>query len=438
MNIGPSLASKVPPGKCDPISFIRNGVHSTIFLLPVNEEEVTSILKNMKNCSAGWYFISPCIVKQTYNYFLVPLVHVCNMSLLHGIFPNELKMARVIPLYKGGDSKYIVNYRPVSVLPVFSNIFERLMYDRIMEFLTENDVLYNLQFGFRKHHSTSLTLMILYDKISKTLYEGDYVLGVFLDFSKAFDTVNHEILLRKLYSYGIRGIAHEWLKSYLDCRSQYVVFNEAKSKPMNITCGVPQGSILGPLLFLLYINDMPTVSNILFPILFADDTNVFMSEKNVDDLISSVHKEMVNVTEWLNANKLSLNVSKTYYIIFRSQGMRNPVVTTPLIIKDETIKRDHKTKFLGVILDEKLTWADHILYIKGKLAKGLGIICKARKLLNAQTLRTLYHCFVYPYICRKTVLCGLPFAIECLTLIDCYTILVYCEGGYSCRAWWDL
>ena len=153
VNIGTSLASKIPPGKCDPISCIRNGVHSTFFLHPVNEE-VTSILKNMKNSSTGWDSISPCIVKQTYNYFLVPLVHVCNMSLLHGIFPNELKIARVIPLYKGGDSKYLVNYRPVSVLPVFSKIFERLMYDRIMEFLTENDILYNLQFGFRKHHST--------------------------------------------------------------------------------------------------------------------------------------------------------------------------------------------------------------------------------------------------------------------------------------------
>ena len=254
-----------------------------------------------------------------------------------------------------------------------------------MEFLTENDILFNLQFWFRKHHSTSLALMILYG--------GDYVFGVFLDFSKVFDTVNHEILLRKLYSYGIRVIAHEWLKSYLDCRSQYVVFNKAESNPMNITCGVPQGSILGLLLFLLYINVMPIVSYILFPIPYADDTNVFMSETNVDDLISSVNKELVNVTEWLDAN-----VSKIHHIIFRSQWMRNPVITRPVIIKDETIKRDNKTKFLGVILDEKLTWSDYILYIKGKIDKWLGIICKARKLLNAQTLRTLHYCYVYLYM----------------------------------------
>ena len=165
------------------------------------------------------------------------------------------------------------------------------MYDHIMEFLTESDNLYNLQFGFREHHSTSLALMILYDKISKAIYEGDYVLGIFLDFSKAFDAVNHEILLQKLYGYGIWGITHEWLKGYLDCRSQYFVFNEAESKPMNITCAVHLGSILDPLLFLLYINDIPTVSNILFPILLADDTNVFMSGNNVDDLIYSINKK---------------------------------------------------------------------------------------------------------------------------------------------------
>ena len=178
----------------------------------------------MKNSSAGWDCIRPSIIKKTYKYFVEPLVHMCNVSFLYGVFPNELKIAKVIPLFKGGESKYLINYRPVSVLPVFSKVLERLMYDRIMEFVKENDVLYNMQFGFRKGQSTAVAIMLLTARISNSLYNGEYVLGVFLDFSKAFDTVNHEILLRKLYCYSIRGIAYDWLKSYLSHRSQYVLY----------------------------------------------------------------------------------------------------------------------------------------------------------------------------------------------------------------------
>ena len=140
----------IPPGKCEPINYIKNGISNSIFIRPVNENEVVAILKEMKNSSPGWDCISPKIVKQTYRCFLEPLVHITNMSLLHGVFPDELKIAKVLPSYKGGESKLLVNYRPVSVLPVFSKVLERLMHNRINEFIEENDVLYNLQFGFKK------------------------------------------------------------------------------------------------------------------------------------------------------------------------------------------------------------------------------------------------------------------------------------------------
>ena len=197
-----------------------------------------------------------------------------NLSLAQGIVPLEDKIAKVTPLFKNDNKMYVNNYRPVSVLPLLSEILKRLMYNIILAFINKHGILYRYQFGLREHYSTNLALIKLVDKIIESLRKGECVLGVFLDFSKAFDTVNHTFLLDKLDVYGIRSTALDWITNYLSDRKQYIVYN-ILNLMKNITCGVPQGSILGTLLFLLYINAICNVSDILFLILFADDTHLF-------------------------------------------------------------------------------------------------------------------------------------------------------------------
>ena len=227
-----------------------------------------------------------------------------------------------------------------------------------------------------------MALVLLMEKISKSIDNGDIVCGVFLDFSKAFDTINHKILLTKLNQYGIRGICSQWISNYLSKRQQYVCFNKINSERHDIVCGVPQGSILGPLLFLLYINDLPNVSKILYTILFADDTNVFLTRK-------------ISMVEWLHINRLSLNVKKTKFMIFSQK--KNIANDVDIKLNGEYVNRVESTKFLGVYIDSKLSWCDHLKYIKNKISKGIGILYKGRKLFKQSTLLTLYYSFLYPY-----------------------------------------
>lgn len=396
VNIGPSLAKKIPNCHKNPLSYINKHVSESMLLHAVDNNEVQNIITSLKEASPGWDNIHAKIIKCTYNLFLDQLTHILNLSLLQGVFPDQLKIARVIPLYKSDNSMLVNNYRPVSVLPVFSKILERLMYNRLYSFIIKHNIFYKYQFGFQKGHSTNMALIVLVDKIMSALDNGDFVLGVFIDLSKAFDTVNHKILLNKLYKYGFRGIVHEWLQSYLNNRKQYVIFSNCQSSQCSISCGVPQGSILGPLLFLLYVNDMVNASSVLFPILFADDTNIFLNGKNMTELFQTMNLELKNIVEWLNVNKLSLNVKKTHYMLF-GLSKRRTLTNEVLCINNEVITKVASTKFLGVVIDYKLCWSEHIHYIKSKISKGIGILCKARKVLTRSTLLSLYYCFVYPY-----------------------------------------
>ena len=378
VNIGPTLAKSIPRNdKCPTYSMNKKALHSML-IVPTFEDEVSSIIKSLNSGAAGWDSVSMKLLKSVQPAIIHPLTYVLNLSLTTGIFPRELKIARVIPLFKSGDITVLSNYRPVSVLPAVSKILEKLMFVRLLSFLKMYKILYDNQFGFRDGHSPNLALILLIDKISCALERGDFVLGLFLDFSKAFDTVNHSILLQKLEFYGVRGLALNWFQSYLYDRSQYVEYNNVKSSNLPVSCGVPQGSILGPLLFILYINDLPNISSKFFSIFFADDSSLFLSGEDYNDLLSQMNVEITSVVEWLNVNKLSLNLKKTHFILFKPKK-KTVTLQNELVISGVKIARTNCTKFLGVYVDESLIWNHHLSYIKGKIARGLVIINKTKK-----------------------------------------------------------
>ena len=430
INIGPSLAEKIPKVARTPESYLGQRINDTIFLAPVCTVEFDNIVNTLRNCAPGHDELNCNILKLSLPYVKQPLIHLSNQSLAYGIFPAELKIAKVVPLFKADDPMKFNNYRPVSLLNILSKIFEKAMYSRLIDFLETQKILIQHQFGFRKQHSTYMALMILVDKLTKTLENGEYVLGVFLDFSKAFDTVDHNILISKLYHLGIRGVALEWFQSYLSCRKQFVTYNGVQSPTKTIKCGVPQGSILGPILFLLYINDLANICKLTSPFLFADDTNLFISGNDPHQLSQSLNHELSEMSDWLKVNKLSLNVKKTHYMLLTSKRNQKPSVS--IAIDGHSIDEVQYTRFLGVYIDNKLNWKKHIAYISGKVSRGIGLIVKARKVLNASALITLYYSFIYPFFtyCNHVWGCAYESNLHSLVLLQKRIVRIITSSKY--------
>ena len=317
------------------------------------------------------------------------LADLFNLSFSSGSFPSILKTATVVPVFKKDSKLDCCNYRPISHLSNVEKILEKLMYKRVYNFLTENNIIYDLKFVFRQKYFASYALINLTENIRQALDEGYIGCGIFVDLQKAFDTVDHEILLSKLDYYGIRGISNNWFKSYLSNRKQFVPINGYDSGLAEIKCGVPQGSVLGPLLFLLYINDLNQAIKFCKVHHFADDTNLLYLGKSIKRFNKLVDYDLKYLLYWLNANKISLNFKKTELAVFKSKRKQFDDEIKLKLSRKRLFPTD-SVKYLGVKIDGNLSRKSHIDYLSVKLSRANALLFKIRNFVNSSVLRTIY------------------------------------------------
>ena len=317
-NLGSNLAKQIKPGKTEISEYINAIPHTlnSLALTPMNQQEINKIIANLSNkSSSGHDRINNILLKQLSSSSSYPLMIIFNQSMSTGTFPDLMKLSEVILLYKGKEKDMVVNYRPISLLVTISKVLEKIMYHQVYNYLDKNDILYDSQYGFRNRRSCEQAITKFIGQILQAKEEGKSSTSIFLDLSKVFDTLNHEVLLSKLDRYGVRGIANKWFSSYLTDQSLKVKVTIGTNKTVYsdkfpITDGTAQGSCLGPLLFILFCNDIHLLPTFGHLILFADDTMLLNSNHDRNFLKYMMIHDMSLLTDWFKANQLSLNKGK--------------------------------------------------------------------------------------------------------------------------------
>lgn len=390
---------------------VQHNIKTPFRCKPVNEKELRTIISCLKNkFSCGHDDVPLKVIKFVGESLLKPLVHLINCSLITGNFPDSLKLSKVVPVFKKGEKSEMGNYRPISVLPSISKIYERVMYNRLVDHLQINNLFDEQQHGFRKGKSVTSALFEFTEAIIDSIDKGDKVVGIFMDLSKAFDSISHEILLNKLNTLGIPKISLNWFRSYLFNRSQYVEIMSRKgnqklkykSNILTIKHGVPQGSILGPLLFLCYVQGMPSALKEIRGagsqlILYADDSNLIMTAKNYQHLEKACEEQLKTIQNYFLDNRLLLNISKTNQILFSTVQSKN-IPEISISVEDNKIEQLKIIKFLGINVDNNLSWDGHIEKIANKMSSGLYILRRMSLLCSLEPLKSIYFAHIHSHI----------------------------------------
>lgn len=399
--IGKTLASKITKGNSNK-TVSRHTYHKTMFIFPTDVNEVLREIVSLKNKkSSGFDGFSAEMLKTVQNEIAHPLTFIINKIFETGECPSHFKISVVKPIFKKGDETDIGNYRPISLISNLSKIFEKILKSRITDYLNKNSILSKYQFGFKEGQSTQDAINMLTHNIYKSLDNRTKSLCIFVDIQKAFDSVSHSLLLEKLTKIGIRGTCHKLMKTYLSGRKQCVEVNNTTSSYEDITCGVPQGTVLGPVLFNIYINDLFDIETKGTIIAFADDTAIYYKDKSWADLKQKVEKDMKQILNWYSENLLTINKDKTVYLNFSSYCNTLPDFQHLKVkVNDQEciIKSTEKVTYLGVVIDRHLRWDRHIETLKRKLRYVLCKIKQIKEFLDWKQLKIVYHALVESHL----------------------------------------